>query len=110
MSEDELLGTADAAKRLGVSARRVRQYIDDGRLPARRVGRGYVLRAADLDDLERQHRLTEDQVREIKRRLAAGEPQAGIARDYDVTRGAIAAIDSGQNWGHVTIDEKCSDI
>ena len=43
-------------------------------------------------------RLTEDQVREIKRRLEQKEPHASIALDYGVTRATISAISAGYNW------------
>ena len=46
-------------------------------------------------------RLTEDQVREIKRRLAQKEPHASIALDYDVKTVTISAISSGRNWSWV---------
>lgn len=42
--------------------------------------------------------LTGDQVRAIKRRLAAGERQSQIARDYVVGRAAIHKIKNGTNW------------
>jgi excisionase family DNA binding protein len=45
----ELLSTAEAAESLGVSVRRVRQLIDEGKLPARQVGRDYVIEPAALD-------------------------------------------------------------
>lgn len=47
-------------------------------------------------------KLTEDQVREIKRRLANGEQQKVIAKDYGVSPTSIRAIAIGRNWGHVT--------
>jgi excisionase family DNA binding protein len=45
---DELLTTSQAAKKLGVSAGRVRQMVVDGRLPVVRLGRDNLIRAADL--------------------------------------------------------------
>lgn len=45
--------------------------------------------------------LTEDDVREIKRRLAAGESQPSIAADFPVTRGTIGNIHRGVTWAHV---------
>lgn len=48
-------------------------------------------------------KLTEDQVREIKRRLATGDLQKDIARDYGVTAPSIHAIASGKNWSHITV-------
>ena len=41
MGADELLSTAEAGARLGVSRQRVLELIADGRLPARKVGRSY---------------------------------------------------------------------
>ena len=46
-------------------------------------------------------KLTEVQVREIKRRLAAGERICDMARDYPVSKGAISEIKAGRSWGHV---------
>jgi excisionase family DNA binding protein len=50
---DELLSPAQAAERLGVSARRVRALIHEGRLPAVRVGGRHILRASDVAAFER---------------------------------------------------------
>jgi excisionase family DNA binding protein len=46
---NELLSTAEAAESLGVSVRRVRQLIDEGKLSARQVGRDYVIEAGALE-------------------------------------------------------------
>lgn len=43
-------------------------------------------------------RLTEDQVRQIKLRLAQKELHASIALDYGVKTVTISAISSGRNW------------
>lgn len=48
MDADDLISTAEAGRRLGLSPRRVRALITEGRLPARRIGRDYLIRAADL--------------------------------------------------------------
>ena len=45
----DLLSTTEAAESLGVSVRRVRQLINEGKLPARQVGRDYVIEAGALD-------------------------------------------------------------
>ena len=45
----DLLSTAEAAESLGVSVRRVRQLIDEGKLTARQVGRDYVIEAGALE-------------------------------------------------------------
>ena len=49
----------------------------------------------------RRNKLDADQVSEIKRRLAAGESQNRISRDYSVTQPAISAISRGLTWRHV---------
>lgn len=46
-------------------------------------------------------KLTEPQVREIKRRLDAGEPTQRLADEYGVTNGSIWFIAKGKNWRHV---------
>jgi len=47
-SEMNLIGTAVAGKRLGVTQDRVRALIKAGRLPAKKVGRDYVIDPEDL--------------------------------------------------------------
>ena len=44
-------------------------------------------------------KLTEDQVRAIKRRLAAGETQTNLARDFGVHLSTVHLIKTGRNWG-----------
>jgi hypothetical protein len=51
--------------------------------------------------LNHRAKLTEPQVSEIKRRLAAGEGQTAISRDYGVTNKLIHLIAKGRIWGHV---------
>ena len=46
---DKILGTVEAARRLGVSAGRVAVLIRGGRLPAQRIGRAWIIREADLE-------------------------------------------------------------
>lgn len=48
-------------------------------------------------------KLTEDDVRCIKTRLAAGESPKDIADDYPCTRANISKINTGKSWTHVTI-------
>jgi excisionase family DNA binding protein len=43
-----LINTVQAAETLGISVRRVRALISEGRLPAQRVGRDYVIQEKDL--------------------------------------------------------------
>lgn len=51
-----------------------------------------------------QAKLTEDDVREIRRRLAADEPQRSIAEDYGVDQATISNINRGVHWTHVEED------
>jgi excisionase family DNA binding protein len=44
----ELLTTRDVAEKLGVSMLRVQQLIWDGRLPAEKMGRDYLIKKEDL--------------------------------------------------------------
>ncbi len=44
-----LLTTKDAAEKLGVSVRRVQALINNGNLPAQKLGRDYVIQESDLD-------------------------------------------------------------
>lgn len=54
MSEDRLLSTVEVAERLGVTRQRVLELINEKRLAAIKVGRNYVVRAADLATVERR--------------------------------------------------------
>lgn len=49
---DELLTTSEAAKRLGLSLRAVQKMIEQGRLAAKKVGRDYLIRAEDLNNIK----------------------------------------------------------
>lgn len=47
-------------------------------------------------------KLTEEDVREIKKRLAAGDGVRHLARVYGVTHAVISAINRGLTWNHVS--------
>ena len=49
-----------------------------------------------------QAKLTDDNVREIRRRLADGETHKAIAATFGVSYGKIGHIASGRNWRHVS--------
>jgi excisionase family DNA binding protein len=51
--EDELLTVDGAARLLDVSHMTVRRYMNQGRLPKRKLGREYVLYKSDLKKLDR---------------------------------------------------------
>jgi excisionase family DNA binding protein len=42
------MGTADAARKVGVEARTIRKWIDAGKLPARKLDVGWLINEADL--------------------------------------------------------------
>lgn len=46
-------------------------------------------------------RLTEDNVREIRSRVANGTPQREVAAAFGVARSTLSQIVSKQRWGHV---------
>lgn len=46
-------------------------------------------------------KLTEEQVRSARRRIAAGETHASIATSYGVSTAAISLIAMGRNWKHL---------
>lgn len=46
-------------------------------------------------------KLTEDDVRQIRARVAAGESQNALAREFKVARSAIYQVISGRSWRHV---------
>jgi excisionase family DNA binding protein len=50
----ELLTTAEAADRLGLTMRAVQKMIEAGRLEARKVGRDYLIDPAALENIPRQ--------------------------------------------------------
>lgn len=50
-----------------------------------------------------QAKITEDQVRAIKKRLAVGETAKSIAQDFPISHYAVWDIRSGKTWGHVSI-------
>lgn len=47
----ELLNTKQAAERMGVTVARIQQWIWDGRLPAIRPGRDYLIDGKDLENI-----------------------------------------------------------
>lgn len=53
---DEQLTTKQAAEILGVTVRQVRFYIENEQLVATKFGRDYVIRRADLEDMEEVRR------------------------------------------------------
>lgn len=50
-----------------------------------------------------QSKLTEEQVKEIKLRLAQGQVGRRIAKDYNISQRAVSDINCGKTWAHVKI-------
>jgi excisionase family DNA binding protein len=50
--ETKLLSVIETAEKLGVSRWRVNQFINEGRLPAQKIGRSYVVKESDLQLVE----------------------------------------------------------
>ena len=60
----------------------------------------HVPRPANFDTTIRPRaKLTEDQVREIRHLLKAGNSQGGIAKRFDVVRTTVRDITTGRTWG-----------
>ena len=51
---DELISVAQAAHLLKLTPQRIRNYIRDGRLSARQVGRAFVLQRSDVLKVQRR--------------------------------------------------------
>lgn len=47
------------------------------------------------------HRLTEADVRSIRRLVAAGQSARGIGRQFNVSKTTVLSIAAGRTWGHV---------
>lgn len=56
----------------------------------------------DRGALAHNVKLTEDQVRQIVRLLADGQPQSAIATRFGVEQTNISSIKTGKTWSHVT--------
>ncbi len=55
--ETEWLSTQGAARRLGVTPRTLYRFIDQGELPAYRMGRVIRVKASDVDTFVEAHRI-----------------------------------------------------
>jgi excisionase family DNA binding protein len=45
---DEQLSTTEAGERLGISRKRIHQLIEEGKLPAKKIGKVWIIEARDL--------------------------------------------------------------
>lgn len=69
------------------------------------VERGRIIQRPRLGEANPRARLKTQDVIEIKRRIAAGEADAQIAKDYPVSFAMIWRIRKGLSWSHVRWDE-----
>jgi hypothetical protein len=51
-------------------------------------------------------KLSESNVREIRRRCAGGESQRSVAREFGIGKSAVGLIMTGQRWAHLWAEEK----
>jgi hypothetical protein len=54
-------------------------------------------------------KLSEDQVREIKKRLATGETAKSVAQDFPISHYTVWGIRSGKTWKHVNTTNRVED-
>jgi excisionase family DNA binding protein len=47
-NESDQISTTEAGERLGISRKRVNQLIEEGRLPAKKIGKTWIINADDL--------------------------------------------------------------
>ena len=57
-----------------------------------------------LGEQNGKSKLTAEQARLIKQRLASGEKPYSIAPDFSVSEGCIAQIRRGKSWAHIDVD------
>lgn len=85
----DLLTTQQASQILGVTEVRIRALIHAGRLPARKVGRDWLIDPRDVASFERKpqgnYKLNEDQIGEIQHLVRAGHSIREIASQYNVS-------------------------
>lgn len=83
------LTTQQAGDLLGVSAQRVLALIRDGRLPATKVGRDWLIARQDLENFEKRpqgnFKLSAEQVRAIRYMAKDGTTPVELARKFKVS-------------------------
>jgi excisionase family DNA binding protein len=59
MTSDDIvwMSTQEAARRLGVTARTLYRFVDEGALPAYKMGRVFRLKQSDVDDYIERSRI-----------------------------------------------------
>lgn len=62
---------------------------------------GFWRRHRPNGELNGRVKVTEDQVREIRRRAAAGEKRRTLSRDFDIHYTTVTRILAGETWRHI---------
>jgi len=65
VAETEWLGTPEAAERLGITQRTLYRLIDEGQIPAYKMGRVLRVKATDLDVFLNQSRVAPGSLRHL---------------------------------------------
>jgi excisionase family DNA binding protein len=83
------LTTQQAGKVLGVTSQRVLALIREGRLPATKVGRDWLIARQDLEQFEKRpqgnYKLTDEQIREIRYMAKDSKTPVELARKFKVS-------------------------
>ena len=83
------LTTQQASEILGVTPQRILALIKNGRLPAIKFGRDWLIAMQDLEKFEKRpqgnYKLTVDQVKEIKYMAKNGKTPADLAKKFNVS-------------------------
>ena len=85
----DYLTTEQAGETLGVTRQRVLALIREGRLPARKVGRDWLIAPEDIEAFEKRpqgnYKLTPDQVKQIKYMARDGTTPMQLAKKFKVS-------------------------
>jgi len=89
----EYLTTQQASEILGVTRTRILALISNGRLPAQKMGRDWLIRSEDLAQFRRKPRgnfkLTPEQIEQIRQLYAEGTSAAELAQQFGVVESTI---------------------
>lgn len=85
----DYLTTQQASEIMGVTSERIRALIRNGRLPAQKVGRDWLIDPKALAGFEKRpqgnYKLTDEQIKEIKYMVRDGNTPIELADKYSVS-------------------------
>ncbi len=85
----DLLTTQQAGEFLGVTPQRILALIRNGRLPAMKVGRDWLIQLHDLENFEKRpqgnYKLSFEQIKEIRHMAKDGKTPADLAKKFHVS-------------------------